>query len=308
MEAETTAPDAAACRPRRRLRAAALGLILGLPLGYAGISLAVADQLTRASNRPPRVDMQELVEGAEGWSTRTADGLMLRGWYLPTPTHRRLVVLVHGMRDSWDKIAPIGRDLHARGYDVLMFDLRGHGGSDPSRLFMGRNERGDLRAVQAWAGRRGFAPERIGWLGQSMGASALLMEAARNPGIRAAVMDSPYGDLPELLGVQLPRHSHLPAFFNPGILLAARWAFGVRTDDLVPIRSARDWGARPMLLIHGEEDEIVPVDQAIRIAHAVGPTCHAVTLPGVMHVRAYAASPTQYIAAVDDFFGANLAR
>ena len=29
----------------------------------------------------------------------------------------------------------------------------------------------------------------------------------------------------------------------------------------------------------------------------------AVTLPGVTHVRAYAASPARYIAAVDDFFG-----
>jgi alpha-beta hydrolase superfamily lysophospholipase len=307
MDAATTAAEAEVRRPRRRLRSSVLGLILALPLGYAAISLAVADQLTRASNRPSRIDMQDLVEEAEGWSTRTADGLTLRGWYLPTPAHRRLVVLVHGMRVSWDKIALIGRDIHAKGYDVLMFDLRGHGGSDPSRLFMGRNERGDLRAVQGWAGSKGFTPERIGWLGQSMGASTLLMEAARNPGIRAAVMDSPYGDLPELLGTQLSRHSHLPAFFNPGILLAARWAFGVRTDDLVPIRFARAWGARPMLLIHGEEDEIVPVDQAIRIANAVGPTCHAVTLPGVMHVRAYAASPAQYIAAVDDFFGANLA-
>ncbi|WZO97973.1 alpha/beta fold hydrolase [Isosphaeraceae bacterium EP7] len=295
-------------RPRRRLRVAALALILALPMGYAAISLAVADQLTRASNRPSLVDIRELDESAEGWSTQTADGLTLRGWYLPTPEHRRLLVLVHGMRDSWDKIALIGLDLHARGYDVLLFDLRGHGGSDPSRLFMGRNERGDLRAVQGWAGTQGFTPDRIGWLGQSMGASALLMEAARNPGIRAAVMDSPYGDLPELLAAQLPRHSHLPAFFNPGILLAAHWAFGVRTDDLVPIRSARAWGDRPMLLIHGEEDEIVPVDQAIRIAHAAGPTCRAVTLPGVMHVRAYAASPAQYIAAVDEFFGESLAK
>ena len=34
-----------------------------------------------------------------------------------------------------------GADLHRRGFDVLLFDLRGHGQSDPSRLYLGRRER-----------------------------------------------------------------------------------------------------------------------------------------------------------------------
>jgi hypothetical protein len=57
MDAEIAAADAVVRRPRRRLRAAALGLILALPLGYGAISLAVAEQLTRASNRPALVDI-----------------------------------------------------------------------------------------------------------------------------------------------------------------------------------------------------------------------------------------------------------
>ncbi len=83
------------------------------------------------------------------------------------------------------------------------------------------------------------------------------MEAAQNPNIQVVVIDSPYGSLPDVLRTQLPSHSHLPSWFNPGILTAARLAFGVRTDDLVPIRSAKRWGSRPLLLIHGEADSIV---------------------------------------------------
>ena len=74
------------------------------------------------------------------------------------------------------------------------------------------------------------------------------MEAARNPRIQVAVLDSPYGDLPKLLNTQLSKHSGLPGWFNPGILLAARWIYGVRTDDLVPTRFARAWGERPLAL------------------------------------------------------------
>ncbi|MHC5539186.1 alpha/beta hydrolase, partial [Singulisphaera rosea] len=273
---------------------------------YLAISLFAADILTRPNNRILGVDPRKISSDVTSWSTRTSDGLTLRGWYFPTEERRHLIVLIHGMGESRLEMATLGRDLHACNYDILMFDLRGHGQSDPSRLFMGRRERGDLRAVLSWARDEGFSQDRIGWLGYSMGASTLLMEAAQNPNIRVAVVDSPYGSLPELLYAQLSRHSHLPRWFNPGILTAARFAFGVRTDDLVPIRSARRWGHRPLLLIHGEADSIVPVSQAYQLAQAAGSTCRSVTLPGVEHVHAYREDPERYVAAVDSFFNQHL--
>jgi alpha-beta hydrolase superfamily lysophospholipase len=230
----------------------------------------------------------------------------LRGWYLPTNERRRLIVLVHGMWSSWLEMAALGRDLHNRGHDVLLFDLRGHGQSDSTRITLGRRERADLRAVLTWAAEAGFTRDRIGWLGYSMGASTLLLEAAQNPEIQVVVMDSPYGNLPELLKTQLSKHSHLPSWFNPGILAAARWFFGVRTDDLVPIRAARSWGNRPLLLIHGESDTIVPVRQAYQIAQAAGASCLTLTLPGVEHVQAYESDPPSYVSVIESFFGDHL--
>jgi alpha-beta hydrolase superfamily lysophospholipase len=298
--------------PRRRAwriaRWVASVALLASLLTYVGISLLTAHILTQPNNRPTATDPAGLGDDAETWSARTADGLTLRGWYCPTPAHRRLVVLVHGMGGSRDEMARLGHDLHAMGYDVLLFDLRGHGSSDRSRLYMGGRERADLRAVLAWSAGRGYTSDRVGWLGYSMGASTLLMEAAQNGDIQVAVLDSPFGNLPELLRSQLSRHSHLPSWFNPGILIAARLAFGVRTDNLVPLRSALRWGKRPILLIHGEADSIVPVNQARQIARAIGPTCQAVTLPGVEHVGAYNRYPTGYIATVDRFFDRNLGR
>jgi dipeptidyl aminopeptidase/acylaminoacyl peptidase len=205
-------------------------------------------------------------------------------------------------------MAAIGHDLHAKGYDVLLFDLRGHGSSDPSRLTMGAREREDLRSVLAWALKEGYAEDRIGWLGHSMGGSTLLMEAEQNPKFRAVVIDSAYGNLPELLDRQLTEHSHLPKIFNPGILLAARFVFGVRTDNLIPIESAGRWGHRPLLLIHGTLDSIVPIAQAQKIVSAVGSTCETMILPDVEHVGAFNAARTQYIETVDHFFDRLLAR
>jgi pimeloyl-ACP methyl ester carboxylesterase len=303
--------DSSARRPRRALRWLLVlsCLVVMLPfIAYVGIALYTAHVLTRSNNRPPVLDPHAVGANPQRWVVRTTDGLRLRGWYYHGGSRRQLVVLVHGMQGSWAEMAGLGRDLVRRGYHVLLFDLRGHGQSDPSRLFMGRRERGDIRAVLRWAKTHGFAPERVGWVGHSMGASTVLMEAAQNPEIRVAVLDSPYGNLPELLDRELTDHSHLPRIFNPGILFAARWVFGVRTDDLVPIRFARRWGNRPMLLIHGEADSIVPVRHARLLARAAGPHCAAVTLPGVEHVEAYRRHRRGYVAAVDQFLVENLAR
>ncbi len=295
---------------RRRLRTVggwALAFSAALfGVAYVGVAWFTADRLTRATNHPLAMDPYRLSPDVEAWSTRTADGLTLRGWYLSTKDRRHLIVLVHGMWSSWLEMAALGRDLHQNGFDVLLFDLRGHGQSDPSRLYLGRRERNDIRAVMQWAESSGFAGDRIGWLGYSMGGSTLLMEAARNPRIHAAVIDSPYGDLPKLLNAQLSKHSGLPGWFNPGILLAARLVYGVRTDDLVPIRYARAWGHRPLLLIHGESDSIVPVDQAQELAEAVGSSCLTLTLPGVDHVQAYQSDPESYVRLVGRFFSNHL--
>jgi alpha-beta hydrolase superfamily lysophospholipase len=301
--------ESTARRPRRLgrlLRGLAWAVPVFVAIVYVGISVLAAEVLTRPANHVPLLDPRVVGDVPVAWKTRTADNLTLRGWYYPSATHRRLIVLVHGLRAAWPEMAAVGHDLHALGYDVLLFDLRGHGRSDPARLSLGRRERGDLRAVLDWAGRQGFTPDRVGWLCNSMGASTLVMEAAQNPSIRVAVLDSPYGSLPELLDAQLSEYSHLPVWFNPGILAAAHLLFGVRTDDLVPIRFARRWGRRPLLLFHGESDTIVPVDQARRLAAAAGPSCQAVILPGVEHVQAYFDDPHRYIATVHTFFQRHL--
>jgi pimeloyl-ACP methyl ester carboxylesterase len=280
--------------------------ILGFATIYAIISGLTAERLTRPTNHPLTVDPHRISRDAVPWSTRTQDGLTLRGWWLPTDDHRHLIVLVHGMWSSWLEMGSLGRDLHKQGYDVLLFDLRGHGESDPSRLSLGGRERADLRAVMSWALAEGYAEDRVGWLGYSMGASTVVLEAAHNPSIHAAVIDSPYGDLPSLLKTQLSKHSRLPSWFNPGILTAARLLYGLSADELVPIKAAADWGDRPLLLIHGESDSIVPVAQALRLSRAAGASCQTLTLPGVEHVQAYRSDPEGYVDLISTFFHAHL--
>ncbi|MFO0960633.1 MAG: alpha/beta fold hydrolase [Isosphaeraceae bacterium] len=300
-------------RDRRRwgraFRRVGTGLGLASVAGYLAISIMSANILTRSGTADAaNAAAFALPEAARPWSVTTEDGLTLRGGWLPDPSSDRLLILVHGMRESSEHLADLAVDLHRRGFNVLFFDLRGHGRSDPHRLTMGRRERADLLAALKWARGEGFTPDRIGWLGRSMGGAMLVMEGADNPEIGVVVLDSPYGNLPVLLDDQLTRHSHLPKVFNPGIILAAHQVYGVRTDDLMPIESARQWGDRPMLLIHGDQDAIVPIEQARSLAQAAGPSCELRILRGVGHVRAYRQDPSGYADQVAAFFRSHLGR
>jgi alpha-beta hydrolase superfamily lysophospholipase len=312
MSASTDAPNAtdparAEPRARRRLARAAAGLAALLATAYLGIAFYAAHKLTSPRHRDGRADARAIDPAAVDWTATAEDGLTLRGWYFPTPAHRRLAIFVHGLWDRWDVIAPQAADLHRRGFDVLAFDLRGHGRSDRDRLSMGHRERRDVRAALRWAKEEGFTPDRIGWVGYSLGGAIVVMEAAENPEIRVGVVDSPFGDLPEVLDAQLARHSGLPGFFNPAILLAARVAFDVPVGDLVPIRAAARWGDRPLLVIHGTADHLVPPDQSRRLAGAAGPSAELVIVPGVRHIEAHKADPSGYTDRLAAFLDAHLA-
>jgi alpha-beta hydrolase superfamily lysophospholipase len=292
-------------RPRRAVIAVAV-LVLIAGGAYSSICLYSASILTAPRPRAERFDPRPFKTAAQDWSAAAEDGIRLRGWHLPSPAGRQLVIMVHGLWDCVDDIAGPALDLNARGYDVLLFDFRGHGRSDQDRLSMGCRERRDIRAALAWAMSNGFNPDRIGWIGYSMGGSTLLMEGAHNSDIRAAVIDSAFASLPEVLDLQLSRHSGLPGWFNPGILAAAHVAFSAPSADLIPEVSARSWKGRPLLVVHGKADHIVPVAHGERIARAAGEECQSILLSGVDHGQTYHADPTAYIDRIDRFFKRHL--
>lgn len=307
---ETPVSNPPSSKRKRRsliLRSIAIASLLVVAC-YLAIATLSAHILTSPRNRPIDLEASWIASNYQPWAVRAEDGVTLRGWFYPSnPGQEPLLVLVHGLGDNRQNVAGQAKRLVALGYNVLVFDLRGHGESDPERVSMGLRERRDLRAVLLWASKRGFEPDRIGWVGYSLGGATLLMEAAENPEIQTVVVDSAFGDLPAILETQLSVESGLPSVFNPGILFVAEWLFGASVNDLVPARSVRNWDGRPLLLIHGDADNLVPKSQAQTIARSAGAACEAVYLPGVGHCQAFRKAPDAYIERLDQFFREHLA-
>ena len=121
-----------------------------------------------------------------------SDGLTLRGWYLPSQDSEQIIIMLHGgemhRADPSIDMLGIAAELIDNGYNVLMFDMRGHGESEGERLSAGYHERKDLLGAIDFVKGRGF--ERIGVLGFSMGGATALMTAAESTDIDCVVADS----------------------------------------------------------------------------------------------------------------------
>lgn len=312
----TRGPRRAAGGPRRLLLMALLTVML-IALVYAGLSVYMAATLTRVGRQAPGTDPRALGLQVEDVAFRSReDGLTLRGWLLPatdraggTPSDR-LIMIVHGRNgvrdDAGIGLLPIARALIGAGYNVLLFDLRGHGESEGERFSLGWYERRDLKGALDWAEGRGFS--RIGIYGFSMGGATALLTAAEDPRIAAVAVDSAYTDLGELLAVQIPKQSGLPPVFTPGVIVAVRLLYGADAGAVRPDRAITQLGVRPLLILHGEMDGLVPVDNARRLfAAAACPTggpCGATVhlFPHADHVKSYRSDPDRYLAIVVRFW------
>ena len=239
------------------------------------------------------------------------DGLTIRGWLIHGRKDGSYIVLVHGAQrhraDSGVDTLRLTQSLQQNGYNVLMFDLRGHGESEGKRrLSGGHYERRDLLGAVDYLTGRGVALERIGFLGFSIGA-VLSLITAREAGVRAVVADSAFCDMQEVIR-QRSGKSRSVFLLLPGMLLISRLFYGISVKRVRPLQAVRELDF-PVLFIHGEADTGIPVSHSVRLAQAAQqqPGSHLWVVPGVGHVRSFVTHPQEYIQRVVQYFSRTLA-
>jgi pimeloyl-ACP methyl ester carboxylesterase len=306
--------------PRELSRRVVAGLVIVLVLigaGYLGASYVMFDEFTRPEHHA--VERAPRVQGAyEDITIRTSDGLALRGWFFPRSTDRAVVV-VHGRNSNrleWcspDDAAAACRDeriasfLTDDGYSVVLFDLRGHGESEGTRFSLGYYERRDVAGAIGFLTARGFPRARIGVVGVSMGAASVLAALTLDDGIGPIVLDSSYADAEVELAEALPKDKGIPSFFAPGVLFAARMAFGIDTAAVRPTDIVRAHPERPFLFIHCDADELIAVHHARDLRAASANAGSELWIAaGCLHPRASDDHPQEYRRRVLAFLRAHL--
>jgi fermentation-respiration switch protein FrsA (DUF1100 family) len=107
------------------------------------------------------------------------------------------------------------------------------------------------------------AIKHIALLGTSLGGSAVIHTAAREPRVGAVIAQSTFSSLENAVDDAFDNRSIFPKWpFAPIFVILAEWYLDV---DMEQINSARDLASispRPVLIIHGRQDEMFPVHHA----------------------------------------------
>ncbi len=262
-----------------------VAVLLGLLVVFAG-GLGTMVLLTR-HYRVPRVPHRRTPEmygiGFEELRFATGGGKQLYGWWIPAGTRPGpAVILVHGWGRNLERMLPFIRPLHGAGFHLLAFDARCHGSSDPDGHATMVTFSEDIRAaVRVAASRPEVDPARLSVLGLSVGGAAAIHAAAHEPTLRAVVTVGAFAHPGDAMSWEL-RGRGVP---GPLIRLVLRWVerrVGFSLEDEAPERKIVHAKA-PILLVHGEEDEVVPPEHGTRLARAGGDGVRLLLLPGRGH-------------------------
>lgn len=284
----------------RLLGALAVGAGLGV-LGALGVAGVTARNLNGPRRAASDYGFTPFEVGAEADDVRftSADGVDLAGWWFDAPGSDWVVVCAHGHRGSKADLLGIGPGLWRAGHTVLLFDFRGVGDSGDGPLSLSHHEQADLRAaIDLAVARRPDA--RVAVVAFSMGAATAILAVASDPRVAAFVLDSPFVALADVVAANYRRH-RLPAPLVGFSGLVNRVVGGYAYDHVRPVDAIGSLAPRPVLLLHGTADDVIPFAHAQRLADAAGPTCTLVAFEGAGHCGGYFADRPSYIARVDAF-------
>ena len=242
--------------------------------------------------------------------TRSDDERRLDGVLLPRRRPKGTVLCFHDCRASWKlDFSGVARFLHEQGYQLLLIDQRAHGRSKGRCITYGVWERFDVRAWVSFAAER-YGEERPLYLyGKGMGATAALMASALElPGnVRGIIAEggftSPYRFLEHTLSARWkwPAVRPLLALLNAYTSLIVGFGLRDRSAD----EDVRE-SPYPILLIHGEADEEVPVETARQILAEIPGKKRLLAVEGAGHGAAHAVAPELVEGAVAEFLEEHL--
>ena len=240
----------------------------------------------------------------------TADGLEIAGWFIPSTASDKALLLVHGHNSSRShefggEFPELAAAMHRRGFSVLMIDLRGHGQSEAAYCTFGLSERQDVIGAVNWLKQQGFQPSKIGVLGVSLGAAAVIGAAADNPDIGVLVLDNSFAEIYPLIEERWRSASGLPNFFLPTTLLFNHWLTGYDQTSSRPFKELERISSRPIFIIHSRLDPSTPVEHAYKL-RATAPNSEYWETATPKHSRNYNSDPQEYVDKVADFLGRNL--
>lgn len=182
-------------------------------------------------------DLQDALGARDVW-LQTTDGVRLHAWWLAPPNPRLATLHLHGNGGNLTHRVLAAGEIVAAGSAVLLLDYRGYGKSQGRPTEKGLYADADSGYAHLVA--LGFPPDRIIIHGESLGTAVAVDLAARNP-CAGLILEAPFTSAPDVAARVLP-------------------VLGPLTVRGFDSRAKIGRVHAPLLVIHGDRDEIIPYD------------------------------------------------
>jgi len=173
-----------------------------------------------------------------------------------------LILYFHGNADNLQRWGKYAGDLTRLGYDVLMVDYRGYGksGGEPSEAALYQ----DAQTVLDWS-RQNFQYNRLILYGRSLGA-AVASKLATSTEADYLILETPFDEI----------NSVAHPVFKPVTRLLSKRMILSNKDHLQHVNFG-------VLVIHGTDDWVVPLESAIKLKAYLKPGDEFVIIEGGGH-------------------------
>ncbi len=220
----------------------------------------------------------------DNFTVYTRDNVYIRGWAIDASGDDAVFIIMHGYTSckADERLLKLASLLVEDGYDVVMFDFRGHGESGGSFTSIGPLEVYDAEAVIDYTASM-FPSEDIVLVGYSMGGAVAIVVGASDERVSAVVADSPYYTLSDVIPRWIEHTTPLPGAyggligFYGSIMTGQSLDFGPANVDSLD---------KPLIVFYGTEDPLLTLDEAKSIA-GKSPCGKLVVGDGAGHVEVY---------------------
>lgn len=202
----------------------------------------------------------------------TENNKNLYGWWVPAenPNNVKLptIILIHGWSRNVDRMMSYIKRLHPEGYNLLAFDSRCHGRSDDDKISSMLKYTEDIRAAINFSENQpNVDKNRVALLGLSMGGAASIYVASKNKRVKAVTTVGAFSHPEKVMGIEFKKNK-IP--YYPFVWLIFRYMeirIKAKFKDLAPMNNIAKSDAK-FLLVHGTNDETVPIEQAYEMLEA----------------------------------------
>lgn len=255
---------------------------------------ALSDRIKEPSRQVKQTEYEKV-------TITSFDGLKLTGKYYHFKDDAPVDIIFHGYRSDSENDCGGGFILSRDyGHNVLLPDQRSHSESQGNIITFGVKERYDCLYWTEYIAKR-FNDVKIIISGVSMGAATVLMASDLElPNVKGIIADCGYSRPIDIILEEGKRMGIPPKIAAPLITLAAKMLGRFNINEKSAINAVKN-AKVPVLIIHGEEDRLVPVSMAHKIFDACNSPKKLLTVKEAGHGLSFIIDEQGYKKAVNDF-------